>query len=96
MRDDLAGLVQTADILTLLHERIHLVPRRSSAQCVWTERPLASAGKRARRVWGYMYDLLVCFRKRYAEDADHGDPAADMADEFLHARGPAHGGGDRR
>ena len=33
---------------------------------------------------------------RYAEDADHGDPVADMADEFHRARGPAHGGGDRR
>jgi hypothetical protein len=26
---------------------------------------------------------------RYAEDADHGDPVADMADEFHRARGPA-------
>jgi hypothetical protein len=29
---------------------------------------------------------------RYAEDADHGDPVANMADEFHRARGPAHSG----
>ena len=52
--------------------------------------------RRARELRSRAHGPEMRWGVRYAEDADHGDPVADMADEFHRARGPAHGGGDRR
>ena len=52
--------------------------------------------RRARELRSRAHGQEMRWGVRYAEDADHGDPVADMADEIHRARSPAHGGGDRR
>ena len=72
--------------VTQLRRTIGIGVSRAEAQLAFAVRESSAATRRRCAGWGV----------RYAEDADHGDPVADMADEFHRARGPAHGGGDRR
>ena len=78
--------------LQFLFQNDHSIRRTLEPRVLAADPPL----ERANKPGAWTGDALGGALRAYAEDADHGDPVADMADEFHRARGPAHGGGDRR